>query len=61
LSLFRIPSFAKIASLCQISLNFLSVPVPDTEKLCQLSLSSHLACRSSFSGLLSSFAGLRFR
>jgi hypothetical protein len=61
LSLFRIPSLAKIVVTVPDKLEFPVGAVPDTEKLCQLALSSHLACRSSFSRLLSSFAGLRFR
>jgi hypothetical protein len=61
LSLFRIPSLAKIVVTVPNKLEFPVGAVPDTEKLCQLALSSHLACRSSFSRLLSSFAGLRFR
>jgi hypothetical protein len=61
LSLFRIPSLAKIVVTVPNKLEFPVGAVPDTEKLCQLALSSHLAWRSSFSRFLSSFAGLRFR
>jgi len=49
LSLFRIPAFAKIIVAVPNNFNFLSVPVPDAEKLFQLALSCSFACRSSFS------------